>query len=142
MLAIATLGLLAGCGEPEDTQPGRPVWHRREAFKVILRAFEQPGRQLRENAYMPADFLRQTRELAQLGAAPWAYFGAGTQYPPSRSQDRLWQEKEKFDAMAVAFQDHLRLLTAAAESQEEDKVRAAWAQVEADCRDCHKLYRR
>jgi len=142
LVCCALCALLVACGEVEDPRPGRPVAHRQEAFKAILRAFEPMGVQLRDDGYEPERFLRHAQELDRIKDAPWSYFGADTQYPPSRSLDRLWQEREGFDALAQDFLRATVTLKAAAEGRDETKVRAAWTEVEKTCRDCHKGYRR
>ncbi|MCL2022251.1 MAG: cytochrome c [Betaproteobacteria bacterium] len=141
-VVIALCAALAACGEVEDTRPGRPVAHRQEAFKAILRAFEPMGVQLRENTFEPVSFMDHARALERIKDTPWEYFGEDTQYPPSKSLDRLWQERAGFDALQEDFQRSTGDLKAAAESRDEAGIRAAWAAVEKTCRDCHKAYRR
>lgn len=142
LFGCALCAALVACGEVEDTRPGRPVWHRQEAFKAILRAFEPMGVQLRAEGYEPESFLCHARELERIKDAPWGYFGADTQYPPSHSLDRLWQEREGFDTLEQDFLRATVALKTAAEGRDEGVVRAAWAAVEKTCRDCHKGYRR
>ncbi|MDR2637532.1 MAG: cytochrome c [Zoogloeaceae bacterium] len=138
LLAMLTL---PACGPVEDTRPGRPVAHRQEAFREILRAFEPMGIQLRTESFEAEAFLRHATKLEAVKEAPWSYFGADTQYPPSQSKDRLWQEKERFEALRDAFLRAVTDLREAAQSREEGKARAAWQTVETTCRDCHKPYK-
>jgi cytochrome c556 len=133
---------LAACGPVEDTRPGRPVGHRQEAFQAILRAFEPMGIQLRENTFKPVSFRDYARELDRIKDTPWEYFGEDTQYPPSRSLDRLWEDKAGFNALTEDFRRLTEELKVAAESLDEAKIRVAWTAVEKNCRDCHKGYRR
>jgi len=133
---------LAACGEVEDTKPGRPVAHRQKAFSAILRAFEPMGIQLRENRFEPISFMDQARLLDSIKDAPWEYFGEDTQYPPSKSLDRLWEDRAGFDALTEDFLRSTSELKTAAESRDLATIRTAWSAVEKTCRDCHKAYRR
>ncbi|MDR2625040.1 MAG: cytochrome c [Zoogloeaceae bacterium] len=140
--------LLTACGEVEDTRPGTPVAHRQAAFRAILKSFEPMGIQLREERYVAETFRQHAEKLAQLKDAPWEYFGAETQYPPSKSTDRLWQEPEAFAAERDQFVRAVEDLQLAAQNAPEEAkqavetLRAAYAPVEASCRSCHKRYRR
>ncbi|MCL2075859.1 MAG: cytochrome c [Betaproteobacteria bacterium] len=141
-VVVLLCAALAACGEVEDTRPGRPVATRQEAFKAILRAFEPMGLQIREYAFEPVSFMDHARALDRIKDTPWEYFGEDTQYPPSKSLDRLWQERAGFDALQDDFLRSTGELVIAAESRDEARIRAAWTAVETTCRDCHKGYRR
>jgi cytochrome c556 len=132
---------LVACGEVEDTRPGQPVAQRQEAFKVILRSFEPMGIQLRQNKYEAESFLTHARRLAEVKDAPWAHFGPDTQYPPSKSDDSLWQEMDNFTAERDKFLQAVEALKVAAESRSADQARAAYAPVQESCRSCHKRYK-
>ncbi|MDR3054954.1 MAG: cytochrome c [Zoogloeaceae bacterium] len=132
---------LVACGEVEDTRPGQPVAHRQQAFKDILRSFEPMGIQLRQDGYEAESFLTHARQLAAVKDAPWAYFGADTQYPPSKTDDALWRETETFTAERDKFLQAVEALLAAAEGRSVEPVRAAYAPVQESCRSCHKRYK-
>ncbi|MDR3158787.1 MAG: cytochrome c [Zoogloeaceae bacterium] len=140
--------LLVACGEVEDTRPGKPVAHRQATFRAILKSFEPMGIQLREETYKAETFRQHTEKLAELKDAPWEYFGAETQYPPSKSTDRLWQEPEIFADERDKFIRAVKDLQFAAQNAPEEAeqavetLKAAYAPVEASCRSCHKRYKR
>jgi cytochrome c556 len=140
--------LLIACGEVEDTRPGQPVARRQAAFRAMLKHFEPMGIQLRERRYVADVFRQHAEKLAELKDAPWAHFGADTQYPPSKSNDRLWQEPEIFAAERERFisaVEALRLAAQEAPPEAEQAIGAlqtAYAPVEASCRSCHKRYKR
>ncbi|MBI4995521.1 MAG: cytochrome c [Rhodocyclales bacterium] len=133
---------LAACGEPEDTGPGRPVAHRREAFKSILRAFEPIGVSLRADKYAPDRIIAMAEQLNRVKDGPWGYFTPGSDYPPSRATAKVWSEREQFEAGRRAFSAATESLLAAAAARDEARVRAAYEVLEATCRDCHKVYKR
>ncbi|MDR2365286.1 MAG: cytochrome c, partial [Zoogloeaceae bacterium] len=95
--------LFVGCGDVEDTRPGRPVARRQAAFREMLQRFEPMGIQLREGTYTADVFRRQAEALANMKAVPWDHFGPDTQYPPSKSDDRLWREPDIFAAEREEF---------------------------------------
>jgi cytochrome c556 len=140
--------LLAACGEVEDTRPGTPVAHRQTAFRAILKSSEPMGIQLREGNYQAETFRQYAEKLAELKDVPWRHFGADTQYPPSKSEDRLWQEPETFAAERDAFIRAVEALQLAVRDapadadQAAERLKIAYAPVEASCRSCHKRYKR
>lgn len=134
--------VLSGCGEPEDTGPGRPVAHRREAFKSILRAFEPIGVSLRADKYAPDRVNEMAEQLHRAKDGPWTYFTPGSNYPPSRATEKVWTEPDRFEAGRRAFLTATESLRAAAENRDEARVRTAYAAIEDSCRDCHKVFKK
>jgi cytochrome c556 len=118
----------------------------------MLKSFEPMGIQLREGTYQAEVFRQHAEKLAGLKDAPWDYFGADTQYPPSKSDDALWREPEIFAAERDKFIRAVEALRLAAqnappEARQQtltslDALKAAYAPVEASCRSCHKRYKR
>lgn len=134
--------VLSGCGEPEDTGPGQPVAHRREAFKSILRAFEPIGVSLRSDKYAPDRVIAMAEQLDRVKDGPWSYFTPESNYPPTRASAKVWSEPEKFETGRRAFFTATESLRAAAATRDESKVKAAYAALEETCRDCHKAYKK
>lgn len=135
--------LLAGCGgPPEDTRPGTPVAHRQAAFKAILRTFEPMGVMLRENRYKPDDFLELATKLQTLKDGPWQYFGADTNYPPSKARDTAWSDTQGFAKARQAFLDDSAALLDAAKTRDKDTVTKAFKLAQDSCKSCHDDYRR
>lgn len=141
--AVLVLGVLAlgGCGEPADTHPGQPVTHRREAFRALLRVFEPMGVSLREQRYDAAKFQAQAEQLPALAQAPWMHFGEGTMYPPSKALPAIWAQPADFAKRRDAFVAATTALAAAAAQGAEPVARAAYVQVETQCRECHEIYK-
>lgn len=139
--ALIALTLVA-CGEAPDNHPDKPVTHRRDAFQKILKAFEPMGIELRKNRYNADQFITQSRDLAARKDGPWPYFGAGTNYPPTHANDKVWSEPEKFEAARQAFIKAADNLVAAADSRDEKQVTVAYEALHDTCRDCHKAFKK
>ena len=142
LLLVFSGSLLAACGEPADTHPGQPVTKRRAAFKQILRAFEPMGTQLRGQRYQADAFLKRATELDALKNAPWEYFGADTNYPPTHATPAVWSEPERFEKEKQSFIAAVTDLRQAAETRDEKKVAAAYETVHESCRSCHKTFKK
>ncbi|MDO6459768.1 cytochrome c [Granulosicoccaceae sp. 1_MG-2023] len=135
--------LLSGCGgEVEDTLPGQPIKHRREAFKEILRTFEPMGVMLRENTYSSDEFNQLAAALMEIRDTPWAYFTDDSNQPPSKAKDALWANRADFDAHRLAFMDSTDALFEAAKTENPETIHTAYDKVGETCKSCHKLYRR
>lgn len=141
LLSLLLPVILAGCGEPEDTRPGQPVAHRRQAFSRILHAFEPMGVQLRKGRYNASDFLAWAKELNDAKDLPWQYFAPDTNYPPTHAKATVWSEPERFEANRQTFLKAAERLMLAAESRDEQRVRQAYDEVHDSCRTCHKAFK-
>ena len=141
VLFVSILALSACGGEPPDTGPGQPVAHRRAAFKEILKAFEPMGVMLRAEEYNSQRFQTLSQQLMTVRDAPWDYFKAGTQYPPSHSTDAVWNDAAKFAAEKQAFFDATDKLAAVAGTPDEKQVMAAYEAVQNTCKSCHKTFK-
>lgn len=140
-LACSFIVLLAACGEIEDTRPGQPVKTRQQAFKDIIKVFEPMGVMLREKRYEPEKFLRLASALHERRDAPWAHFGPDTNYPPTKATAKLWEDTARFTQEKEKFLAATDSLLAAAKSQDEAKIQAAYEAVHASCQDCHKPFK-
>ncbi len=141
LLLLAPL-LLSACGEMEDTRPGQPVAHRQQAFKAILRSFEPMGVQLRQDRYEADEFLKYATELDRIKDEPWSYFGADTNYPPTKATDKLWEDMATFEKGRDDFLKAVTALVPAAQTKDVEQVRVAYKAVEESCRNCHKPFKK
>jgi cytochrome c556 len=142
LLAVLLPLALVACGEPEDTRPGQPVAHRRQAFHDILKAFEPIGKALKKDAYPADDIARMAKRLNEVKDGPWNYYLPDTNYPPSRSNDKVWSEPEKFAAQRQDFLKATEQLADAANARDEAKVRSTYEKLHQVCRDCHREFRK
>jgi cytochrome c556 len=142
-LLLAVVVLLSACGgEPEDTRPGQPVAHRRAAFKEMIKTFEEMGAMLRKDKFNSAKYASLTTTLIAVRDKPWQYFGPDTLYPPSRATDAVWSQPEKFEAGKKAFFAATDKLAATTGTQDARVAKAAFAEVEKTCRDCHESFKK
>lgn len=141
LLLCLPLLLLAACGDVEDTRPGQPVKHRQEAFKAILRAFEPMGTMLKDKRYDADKFAALANELAARSDAPWPYFGADTNYPPSKSKPEVWQRGAEFEQAQKDFLGATAALVEAARHKDAQQVEAPYKKVYETCQSCHRTFR-
>lgn len=141
LATLSALLLLAACGEPEDTRPGQPVKTRQTAFKEIIKVFEPMGVMLRENRFEAEKFLRLATALHERRDAPWSHFGPDTNYPPTKATPLVWEDAARFESERQTFLKTTDELLAAAQSQDQARIKAAYDAVYASCRDCHKPFK-
>lgn len=140
-LLLLSMVFMTACGEVEDTRPGQPVKQRQEAFKAMLRAFEPMGTMLRDKRYHAERFAQGAQALAEWRDAPWAHFGPGTQYPPSKARDAIWSQPEAFAQARERFVTAVDGLTAAVAAGQQPAIEQAYQQVYDSCQSCHKQFR-
>ncbi|MDD5296399.1 MAG: cytochrome c [Rhodocyclaceae bacterium] len=141
-LVIFAALALSGCGEPEDTRPGQPVAHRKQAFKDIFDVFDSMGAMLKKDSYDAATFKALAQQLAARRNAPWNYFAADTLYPPSHARAEIWSEPAKFDEDKKDFLAATDRLIAAAGGQDRRAIEAAFGKVKDSCEACHKAFKK
>lgn len=138
---LLTVAMLAGCGEVEDTRPGQPVKHRQVAFKEIVKTFEPMGVMLRKGTYDADKFLPMAEALLARRDGPWAYFGADTNYPPTKATADVWKQPEAFEKNKKAFISATDALLAAAQGKDKAQVEKAYDAVHDACKTCHKQFK-
>jgi cytochrome c556 len=138
---LLTVALLAACGEVEDTRPGQPVKHRQVAFKEIVKAFEPMGVMLRKGSYDADKFAKMADVLVSKKDGPWSYFGADTNYPPTKATAEVWQQAEQFEKDKQAFLAATDALVVAAQSRDKPQVEAAYDKLHEACKTCHKQFK-
>jgi len=89
--------------------------------------------------YDPAQIKANVALLRTLATLPWAGFGPGTE--GGQAKDDIWLDEEGFKQAQQKLQDSLAKLSAAADTGELDKLRAAFGDVGASCKACHDSYR-
>lgn len=141
-LSLLLSALLAGCsGEVPDTLPGQPIQHRQDAFQEMLQTFEPMGVMLRTRNYEPERFGELAQQFSEKHQVPWQYFTEGSNVPPTRAKDAVWQQAAEFEAEKQQFLSLSDALLQAAKSQNKEAVEAAFFEVEGSCRSCHDEYR-
>ncbi len=113
--------------KPEDA-----IKYRQSAFVVMASQF---GRmQSTVKGQVPYD------AAATLSTLPWGAFGPGTQ-GKSNAKPEVWSDAAGFKAAQTKFEGAVVKLSAAADSGDLDKLRAAFGDVGASCKACHDAYR-
>lgn len=138
---LLTVGLLAACGEPEDTRPGQPVKHRQQAFKDIIKSFEPLGVMLRKDGYQAEKFTRLTGDLIARRDGPWGYFGPDTDYPPSKATAEVWKQPERFEKEKQLFIAATDGLQTAVGSGDKAAIEKAYGVVHDSCKRCHDTFK-
>ncbi|HLO61342.1 MAG TPA: cytochrome c [Azonexus sp.] len=133
--------LLTACGEPEDTRPGQPVKHRQQAFKEIIKSFEPMGVMLRKGTFDAERFDKLSAELIAKREGPWSYFGADTNYPPTKATGEVWKQPEAFEKEKQAFIAATDKLQEAVKSRDKAAVEKAYDAVHDSCKSCHKQFK-
>ena len=134
--------LLAACGEPEDTRPGKPVAHRQQAFKDIFEVFDPMGAMLKRGSFDAASFQALAQQLSAKKNAPWDYFAADTLYPPSHARAEIWSDSAKFEQDKKAFLDATDKLIAISGGQDRAAIETAFGRVRDTCDTCHKAFKK
>ena len=122
--------------KPEDA-----IKYRQSAFVVMASQF---GRmQSTVKGQVPYDVAAIKANVAlvrTLSTLPWGAFGPGTE-GKSAAKPEVWSDSAGFKAAQTKFEGAVVKLSAAADSGDLDKLRAAFGDVGASCKACHDAYR-
>ncbi len=146
LLGLALI-FLSSCeknaGLTVEKDPEKPVYHRQQAFKQILNAFEPMGLMIRnEKPFLWEDFKKYSAELKKISGSPWAFFKMNTNYPPSKTSNAVWEKKEVFQNEIVLFEKAVQAVNDAAFKENKAEIETTYQQLHQSCRSCHKQFRR
>ncbi len=135
------LGLFTGAlAQPQFEKPEDAIKYRQSA--LALMGAHSGGLAPVMRGRVPFDAEQVKAEVAilkSLSSLPWKAFGEGTQ--GGNSLPKVWEDSAKFQEAAKTMQDNVDKLSAAADTGDFDKIRAAYADTGASCKACHDSFR-
>jgi cytochrome c556 len=86
--------------------------------------------------------IQDAKTVELLSKLPWEGFVEGSERGDTRAKDDIWFEDEKFKRYANELQFKSAGVTAAAESGDLKRFKAAVGQMRDACNACHKAFRK
>ncbi|MGK4924058.1 c-type cytochrome [Bordetella hinzii] len=137
-LACAAVAMPAAA---QFAKPQDAVKYRQAALTVMAFHFSRMQPVVRGQApYDAAQIKANVDILKTLAALPWAGFGPGTEGGDAKPE--VWSNAADFKDKQQRLVDNVGKLSAAADSGDLAKVRAAFGDVGASCKACHDVYRK
>ena len=122
--------------KPEDA-----IKYRQAAFVVLASQFGRMQSTVKGQVPYDAAAIKANVEIVKtLSTLPWGAFGAGTQ-GKSAAKPEVWSDAAGFKTAQAKFESAVVKLSAAADSGDLEKLRAAFGDVGASCKSCHDSYR-
>ncbi len=122
--------------KPEDA-----IKYRQSAFVLLASQFGRMQPTVKGQVPYDAAAIKANVALVQtLSTLPWGAFGVGTE-GKSSAKSEVWSDAAGFKAAQTKFESAIVKLSAAADSGDLDKLRAAFGDVGASCKACHDSYR-
>jgi cytochrome c556 len=122
--------------KPEDA-----IKYRQSAFIVMASQFGRMQSTVKGQVPYDAAAIKANVALVKtLSTLPWGAFGPGTE-GKSAAKPEVWSDAAGFKAAQTKFEGAVVKLSAAADSSDLDKLRAAFGDVGASCKACHDAYR-
>jgi cytochrome c556 len=122
--------------KPEDA-----IKYRQAAFVVMASQFGRMQSTVKGQVPYDAAAIKANVALVKtLSTLPWGAFGPGTQ-GKSAAKPEVWSDAAGFKGAQTKFEGAVVKLSAAADSGDLDKLRAAFGDVGASCKACHDAYR-
>ena len=140
----AALGLAALAAAPAHAQFSRPqdaVSYRQSAMTLMEAHFDRLVAVVRGAAPDdPAQVRQNAHVLQMLASLPWPAYGPGMQ--GGNSKPAIWSNPADFKQKHEALQANIAALSAAADTGDIAKLRAAVGAVAASCKACHDVYQK
>lgn len=140
-LSATTLGSAVAATAFSDAKDA--VEYRKAAFQLIRHNTGDIGDMLQGKVAFDAKRVQQRADaLAALAPLPWAAFHtAGTEAGGGDAKKEIWADMNDFIAKADKFSTDAKALQSAAQSGDQAKVKAAFAQFRGNCKACHDKYK-
>jgi len=139
-----TLSLAALAAAPAQAQFAKPqdaVSYRQSAMTLMAAHFGRLVAVARGTAPNdPAQVKENAHVLQVLASLPWPAYGPGMQ--GGNSKPEVWSDAAGFKQKHEALETHIAALSAAADTGDIAKLRAAVGAVGASCKACHDAYRK
>ena len=146
MLRAAWIAALAaGITLPAAAQFARPeeaVKYRQATWSVLNQHFTRIGAMTRGR--VPFDgrlALRDAEVVAALARLPASAFGPGTDLPNDHARPEIWTETQRFRELGDRMVAETTRLLAVAQTQDLDRIKAAYGAAANTCKECHDAYR-
>lgn len=134
--------LWAGSAQAQFAKPEDAVKYRKAALTLMGSHMGRMQPVIKGQApYDAAAIKANVAVLSTLSTLPWAGFTADSKSVNSEAKPEIWSDAAGFKAAQDKFNQAMTKLTAAADSGDLDKVRAAYGDVGASCKACHDSYR-
>jgi cytochrome c556 len=137
--------LAAGLALPAAAQFARPeeaVKYRQATWSVLNQHFTRIGAMTRGR--VPFDgrlALRDAEVVAALARLPASAFGPGTDLPNDHARPEIWTETQRFRELGDRMVAETTRLLAVAQTQDLDRLKAAYGAAANTCKECHDAYR-
>lgn len=123
--------------KPEDA-----ITYRQAAFQMIRVQIGDMGDMLKGKVPFDAErFKTRAHNAAALSAMPWEAFVEGSDKGDTEALPAIWSDRATFDGKASAFAQYAVELAAAADTGDQDKIKAAFGNWAKGCKDCHKSFK-
>jgi len=143
--AVCIAALAAGLALPAAAQFARPeeaVKYRQATWSVLNLHFTRIGAMTRGR--VPFDgrlALRDAEVVAALARLPASAFGPGTDLPNDHARPEIWTETQRFRELGDRMVAETTRLLTVAQTQDLDRLKAAYGAAANTCKECHDAYR-
>ncbi len=143
LLALTTGALLtAGVQANNFKDSDAAIEYRHSAFHLIAYNFGDMADMLKgKKALDTKVFAQRAQNVAALSLLPAEGFIEGSDKGHTDALPKIWTDKADFDSKMLAFQDNAAKLAVAAQSDDQDAIKATFMNTGKSCKGCHDVYK-
>ncbi|QYJ85282.1 cytochrome c [Shewanella mesophila] len=144
LLALVGSALLASAVQANNFEETDDAIHyRQSAFGLIAHNFGDMGAMLQGKKPFDAEvFAMRAQNVAALSQLPAEGFVAGSDKGKTDALAKIWSEKADFDGKMSQFQENAAKLAVAAQSDDQNAIKAAFMNTGKSCKGCHDVYKK
>jgi cytochrome c556 len=141
-IALGLSLLLGSQAHAQFKNDEHAVKYRQGAFATMGVHFSRLGAMANGKLPFDADVAKNDARIVEvLSALPWMGFTEGSDGISKSAKPEIWLEMDKFKQKAVALQDNAKALSAAAQTGDLVKIKAAFGSTAKSCKACHDAYK-
>ncbi len=143
LLVLATSTLLtAGVQANNFKDSDDAIEYRHSAYHLIAYNFGDMADMLKGKKQFDAKvFAQRAQHVAALSLLPAEGFIEGSDKGNTDALPKIWTDKADFDSKMLTFQDNAAKLAVAAQSNDQNAIKAAFMNTGKSCKGCHDVYK-
>lgn len=141
--AAAAASLLPLLASAQFAKTEDAIKYRQSAMFLMGQHFGRIGAMVNDKIPYDAAAAKESAGIVSVvGRLPWAAFGPGTEKGhDTKARPEVWKDPGKFSAAQERLLSNLPKLAAAADTGDKAKLKEAFGETAAACKNCHDDFR-
>jgi cytochrome c556 len=142
IIAAVAAALLPVLASAQFAKTEDAIRYRQSALFITGQHFGRIGAMVNDKMPFDAAAAKESAAIVNVVAhLPWTAFGPGTDKGETKARPEIWKDTGKFTAAQDRLKSNLPKLVAAADTGDKAKLKEAFGETAAACKNCHDDFR-